>query len=196
MLVSISEAAALIGVATSTLRRWEARGAFCPSSRTAGGHRRYDTDHIAKTFFNVRAVSPKETMAYARVSSHDQKNDLERQKEKLQEFCEKNHFENVRILSDLGSGMNYKKKGLKELLRKICAGQVAKLILTHSDRLLRFGSELIFSLCEYFGTEVLLISETQDKTFEEQLSADLIAIISVFTAKLYGKRSHANRKAA
>ena len=76
----------------------------------------------------------------------------------------------------------------------ITNNQVERLVLTHKDRLLRFGSELVFSLCEIFGTEVVIINRTEDSTFEEDLANDVLEIITVFSARLYGSRSHKNRK--
>ena len=76
----------------------------------------------------------------------------------------------------------------------IVDSKVERLVLTHKDRLLRFGSELIFSLCEQFGTEVVIINRTEDSTFEEDLAQDVLEIITVFSARLYGARSHKNRK--
>ncbi len=84
--------------------------------------------------------------------------------------------------------------GLKRLIRLIVDSKVERLVLTHKDRLLRFGSELIFSLCEHFGTEVVIINRTEDSTFEEDLAQDVLEIITVFSARLYGSRSHKNRK--
>ncbi len=76
----------------------------------------------------------------------------------------------------------------------IVDSKVERLVLTHKDRLLRFGSELIFSLCEQFGTEVVIINRTEDSTFEEDLAPDVLEIITVFSARLYGSRNHKNRK--
>ncbi|NCR40953.1 MAG: recombinase family protein, partial [Microcystis aeruginosa W13-11] len=92
------------------------------------------------------------------------------------------------------SGLNYNKKGLKRLIRLIVDSKVERLVLTHKDRLLRFGRELIFSLCQQFGTEVVIINRTEDSTFEEDLAQDVLEIITVFSARLYGSRSHTNRK--
>lgn len=133
------------------------------------------------------------TVGYCRVSSHEQKKDLERQKEVVGLFCATNGWQ-VEIIDDLGSGLNYNKKGLKRLIRLIVDSKVERLVLTHKDRLLRFGSELIFSLCEHFGTEVVIINRTEDSTFEEDLAQDVLEIITVFSARLYGSRSHKNRK--
>lgn len=71
------------------------------------------------------------------------------------------------VVSDLGSRINYQKKGLVRLLRLICDGQVQRLVLTHKDRLLRFGAELVFRLCKIFATEVILINRSEETSFEE-----------------------------
>jgi predicted site-specific integrase-resolvase len=132
------------------------------------------------------------TVAYARVSSHDQKPDLERQAMVLEAYCAKQGW-SYELIKDLGSGMNYKKKGLIRLIKLICTYQVERLVLSHKDRLLRFGSELIFMLCEIYGTEVVIINRSEDSTFEEDLAQDVLEIITVFSARLYGSRSHKNK---
>lgn len=191
MRISIGQAAKELGVTRETLRRWEANGKITPE-RTPKGHRRYD---LAK----LRGIVPrnnsneKQTIAYARVSSHDQKEDLIRQAAVLESYCAA-HGWTYEILQDLGSGLNYEKKGLKKLIREICMGTVARLVVTHKDRLLRFGSELIFSLCEQFGTEVVILNSSQDSTFEDDLVQDVLEIITVFSARLYGARSRKNKK--
>ena len=185
--LSISEAAKLKGVSTSTLRRWETDGILIPE-RTANGHRRYDLNQLLGIKKELSF-----TIGYARVSSHDQKEDLARQVQVLELFSAQNGWQ-IEIISDLGSGLNYSKKGLKRLISLITNNQVERLILTHKDRLLRFGSELIFSLCEIFGTEVVIINRTEDASFEEDLANDVLEIITVFSARLYGSRSHKNRK--
>jgi putative resolvase len=127
------------------------------------------------------------------VSSHDQKDDLTRQVIVLESYCAK-HGWGFEIIQDLGSGMNYKNKGLIRLIKLITSYQVERLVLTHKDRLLRFGSDLTFTLCEQFGTEVIIINRSDDSTFEEDLASDVLEIIAVFSARLYGSRSHKNKK--
>ncbi|MFN4280443.1 IS607 family transposase [Thermosynechococcus sp.] len=185
--LSISQAAKLKGVSTQTLRRWEAEGKLIPE-RTAGGHRRYDLAQLMGTKSELSF-----TVGYARVSSHDQKEDLLRQVEVIELFCASNGWQ-VEIIQDIGSGLNYSKKGLKRLINLITDHRVERLVLTHKDRLLRFGSELIFSLCEIFGTEVVIINRTEDSFFEEDLAEDVLEIITVFSARLYGSRSHKNKQ--
>jgi putative resolvase len=182
-----SEATKLKGVSVSMLRRWESEGELIPE-RTTNGHRRYNISQLLGIKENLSY-----TVGYCRVSSHDQKKDLEHQKEVVELFCAQNGWQ-VEILDDLGSGLNYNKKGLKRLIRLIVDSKVERLVLTHKDRLLRFGSELVLSLCEHFGTEVVIINRMGDSKFEENLAQDVLEIITVFSARLYGSRSHKNRK--
>ena len=99
------------------------------------------------------------------------------------------------VIDDLGSGMNYRKKGLRKLIDLILSEKVGRLVLTHKDRLLRFGAELIFSLCEAKNVEVVIINNGDDvKTYEQELAEDVLEIITVFSARLYGSRSHKNKK--
>jgi len=135
----------------------------------------------------------RKTVAYARVSSHDQKADLERQKRVLKLYCA-SHGWAFDLIADLGSGMNHRKKGLKRLLDGIVEDEVGRLVLTHKDRLLRFGAELILSLCQARQVEVVIINQGEDTNFEEELASDVLEIVTVFSARLYGSRSHRNQK--
>lgn len=184
--LTIAEAAKLKGVSASTLRRWEAEGKLIPE-RTANGHRRYDLAHL----MGLKSDGAL-TVAYARVSSHDQKDDLDRQKQVLELFCA-SHGWPFQIIDDVGSGVNCSKRGLHRLIRTIADNQVERLVLTHKDRLLRFGSELILTLCEHFGTEVVIINRTEDASCDEDLAKDMLEIITVFSARLYGSRNPKNK---
>jgi predicted site-specific integrase-resolvase len=190
-LLSIGAAAKALGVSTSTLRRWETAGRLIPI-RTEGGQRRYDLAALRPGQIHG-ATMPRRTVAYARVSSHDQRGDLERQKQVLELFCAAQGWP-FDIIADLGSGMNYHKKGLRRLLDEIVAGDIGRLVLTHKDRLLRFGTELVFALCEARNVEVLIINPGADTTFEEDLASDVLEIITDFSARLYGSRSQRNQK--
>ena len=192
-LVSIGKASKILGVSIITLRRWDEDGRLV-SIKTEGGHRRYDISKINPELVHRHDFQDsRKTVAYARVSSHEQKDDLERQKQVLEMFCSKNGW-SFEIISDLGSGMNYYKKGLKKLLDAILGDSVGRLVLTHKDRLLRFGAELVFSICEAKGVEVVIINKGEDTTFEEDLASDVLEIINVFSARLYGSRSRKNKK--
>lgn len=191
-LITISKAAKLLGVSISTLRRWEKEGKISSENRHTGGHRRYDPTKLQPETFRLSSDCLK-TIAYARVSSRDQKKDLERQKELLELYCASQGW-TYEIMSDLGSGMNYYKKGLTRLLSDILAGKINRLVITHKDRLLRFGAELVFAICEAKEVEVVILNKGEEGKFEEELAKDVLEIITVFSARLYGNRSRKNQK--
>ena len=192
-LVPIHEAAEALGVSAQTLRRWEREGRLLPDERTAGGRRRYDLARLKPEKFRSQAEAVRKTVAYARVSSHDQKDDLERQKQVLELYCARQGW-TFEVIADLGSGMNYHKKGLKKLLEAIIEGQVGRLVIAHKVGLLRFGAELVFAICEAKNVEVVILNQGEDTTFEEDLAKDVLEIITVFSARLYGSRSRKNQK--
>lgn len=174
-LVSIAQAARFYGVSVVTLRRWEREGRLIPHSRTLGNHRRY----------RLRC-NEKLKIGYARVSSHDQKSDLVTQVTFLKPHCD-------RVLEDLGSGLNCKKPRLRQLISLLLSQSVSELHLTHSDRLLRFGHELVYQLCKWSGCKVVIHNESEVISFEHELCKDVITLMTVFSARLYGKRSHKNK---
>lgn len=190
-LYTISEASKYLGVSVSTLRRWEREGKITPE-RTQGNQRRYLISLLAPNVGKQESQNPL-TIAYARVSSHDQRLDLERQKRLLEMYCASKGW-TFEIVSDLGSGMNYNKKGLKSLINSILIGEIERLVITHKDRLLRFGAELIFSICAMKNVEVIIVNQGDEPTFEEELAKDILEIITVFSARLYGSRSSKNKK--
>jgi putative resolvase len=179
----------MMGVTVQTLRRWDSTGQLRPDHISAGGTRYYDLDKL-------RGHKKQEcdlTIAYARVSSRDQKADLKRQAQLLETYCISKGW-TFEVIQDLGSGMNYRKRGLKRLLDLILNCQMHRLVLTHKDRLLRFGAELVFALCEARQVEVVIINQGEEVSFEEELAQDVLEIITVFSARLYGSRSHKNKK--
>jgi excisionase family DNA binding protein len=190
--VGIGEAAEVLGVSITTLRRWEAEGRLI-AEHTPGGHRRYDLAKLRPEQYRVSREGDRKTIAYARVLSHDQKDDLERQKQGLELYCARQGW-TFEVVADLGSGMNDNKKGLKTLLSQIIDGSVGRLVISHKDRLLRFGAELVLAICEAKNVEVVIINQGEDTTFEEDLAKDVLEIITVFSARLYGLRSQKNQK--
>lgn len=194
-LLTIGEAAKVLGVTTTTLRNWDKNGLLRPDELTRGGNRRYKLESLKSINPDLKyKADDLKTIAYARVSSHDQKEDLARQVGVLESYCSKHGFQ-YEVIQDLGSGMNYYKKGLTRLLNLILDGQVRRLVLTHKDRLLRFGAELVFAICEAKEVEVIIINKGEENVrFEEELAKDVLEIITVFSARLYGSRSNKNKK--
>ena len=187
--VKIGEAAKILGVTPQTLRRWEREGSLVSDRKTEGNTRYYNVDML----LNTRIAETDLTIGYARVSSHDQKKDLQGQQAALCAYCAARGW-TFEVIADLGSGMNYRKKGLKRLIDLILERKMKRLVLTHKDRLLRFGAELIFALCEARQIEVVMINQGEDLSFEEELAQDVLEIITVFSARLYGSRSRKNQK--
>ena len=126
--IKIGEAAKVLGISAQTLRRWEREGELLPDRKSEGGTRYYDLDKL----LGLNHIETDLTIAYARVSSHDQKEDLKRQAERLETYCLV-HGWNFEVIQDLGSGMNYRKRGLKRLLDLIINRQIKRLVLTHKD---------------------------------------------------------------
>lgn len=187
-LVKIGEAAALIGSTPDTLRKWEKIGELLPARKTKAGTRYYSTADLLGL-----NSSDAPTICYARVSSHDQKSDLDRQQEVLEAYCAAKGWR-TQTIRDLGSGMNYNKKGLRALLEMILRRQMKRLVLTHKDRLLRFGAELVFALCDLQGIEIVIIHQGDRPSIEEELVQDVLELVTVFSARLYGERSHKAKK--
>lgn len=194
-LLSIGQASKLLGVTIQTLRNWDKNGLLKPDELTKGGERRYKLETLKNINKNIVYNQDKlRTIAYARVSSSDQKDDLIRQVEVLEMYCSKAGFQ-YEVIQDLGSGMNYYKKGLTKLLNLILEGEIKRLVITHKDRLLRFGAELVFAICEAKEVEVIIINKGEENIkFEEELAKDVLEIITVFSARLYGSRSDKNKE--
>lgn len=192
MKLTIRGAAKELGVSTDTLRRWDKSGKLV-ADRTVAGHHRYDLDQLLRIQNKKQLPSARITICYARVSTSEQKADLQRQVNLLQSFCEAKGWQ-PQVIQDLGSGLNYNKRGLRELIKLVLAGSVERIVVSHKDRLLRFGAEIIFQICEAFNTQVIIITRNDEKiAFEEELAQDVLEIITVFSAKLYGSRSKKNK---
>jgi excisionase family DNA binding protein len=191
--LSIGKAAKFLGLSISTLRRWEISGKLASHFRTFGEHRRYKTSTLLNLSNNTQ-IDERKVIAYARVSTHKQKADLENQKQFLNNYCLEQKFAKFEVVSDLGSGLNFKKKGLNKIIEWIVLREIKTIVLTYKDRLLRFGNEIIFKLCRVFDVKVIILNDNEVKSSEQEFSEDLCEIITVFSARLYGKRSHVNRK--
>ena len=177
-MVKIGAASEALGVSPQTLRKWEETGELLPARKSKSGTRYY----LMSDLLEVGDQSAP-TICYARVSTSRQKADLVRQRESLEAYCAAKGWRSETI-SDIGSGVNCRKKGLQDLL-----GRMKRLVITHKDRLLRFGSELVFTLCELQGIEIVIIHRGEQPSFEEELTNDVLEIITAFSARLYGARS-------
>ena len=188
---SIHEFSKIIGVSAQTLQNWDNNGKLHPHHTTASGYRYYSEEQLNQVM-NVKPNNKRITIGYCRVSSHKQKDDLERQIENVRIYltAKGQPFE---IISDIGSGINYKKKGLQELMKRISQNQVDKVVVLYKDRLLRFGFELVEYIASLYNCEIEIIDHTE-KSEQQELVEDLVQIITVVSCKLQGKRANKAKK--
>lgn len=189
-LISIGKFAKMMGVTVTTLRRMHESGELVPAHISRGGTRYYSVNQI-KCFENTENKS-KMVIGYCRVSTPSQKNDLETQISNVKAYMYAKGY-NFEIISDVGSGINYKKKGLQELIKKINNQEVSRIIILYKDRLVGFGYELIEYLCELNNVSIEVIDNTE-LSKEQELTDDLIQIITVFANRLYGQRSKKTKR--
>ena len=141
--------------------------------------------------------SPKVSVLYARVSSNDQKKngDLNRQINKLVNYCLENGITSYEVYSDVGSGLNSNRQGLGKLLHSVMYGNVDNIYITYKDRLTRFGFEYLETLCNYFGVNIITIEDISPKSEQEELVDDMMSLLASFSGKLYGMKSNKKKKA-
>ena len=176
----------LLGVTAQTLRNWDKEGKLKPAYTKSNGYRYYSEDSILSYTQERKTKKDLHVIGYARVSSKKQSDDLERQVDNLRTYIE-SKYSSYEIITDIGSGINYKKPGLKKLIDLVNKKQVDIIVVLYKDRLLRFGFELVeyFSKINNVSIEVL---DRVNKTQDEELVEDLIQIITVFSCRLQGKR--------
>ncbi|MDB0439464.1 IS607 family transposase [Clostridioides difficile] len=189
-LMSIGKFAKKVGVHPRTLRRMEADGRLKPYYVSEGGTRYYSTEQLRE--FNQKSELKRIVVGYCRVSTPSQKDDLETQVENLKTYMYAKGYE-FEIIKDVGSGINYKKKGLQQLIDKINNREVSKIVILYKDRLVQFGFELIEYLCEINSVEIEIVDHSE-KSKEEELTDDLVQIITVFANRLYGSRSKKTKR--
>ncbi len=170
--VTPRKASEYLGVSISTLRRWDSEGKI-KSIRTPGGQRRFCIEEY-------EAANQKPVVLYARVSTHSQKDDLERQ---IKFLCSK-HPEGE-LVQEIGSGLNFKRRKLLSILERIYKGNIGKLVVGNEDRLVRFGFPLIEWLCKQGECELVVLNEPKLSP-EQELVEDILSILHCFSSRLYG----------
>lgn len=183
---SAKEVTRLLGVTAQTLRNWDKQNKLKPSYTKSNGYRYYSEDSILSYTQERKTKKDIHVIGYARVSSKKLVDDLDRQIDNLKKYIS-NKYASFEIISDVGSGINYKKPGLLKLIDKINKKEVDLIIVLYKDRLLRFGFELIeyFAFINNVKIEVL---DKIDKEEEQELVEDLVQIITVYAYKLQGRR--------
>ena len=188
-LLTPQQASKLVNVTKQTLVNWENAG-LIKCTRTKGGHRRYlKADIIIKFSDQHNIKEPKRSICYCRVSTPNQRADLNTQ----EEFFRRN-FPNHEIIRDIGSGLNFKRKGLNSILDAAIKGDIEEIVVTHKDRLCRFGFELIERFITQSSDGKIVVLDQKKTSPQEELVNDLISIITVFSSRLHGLRSHSLKK--
>lgn len=187
---SIAETSKLLNVTAQTLRNWDKNGKLKPHHTTDSGYRYYSQEQLNR-ILGVKDTTRK-VIGYCRVSSNKQKDDLNRQVENMRTYllAQGRPFE---IIMDIGSGINYKRKGLRELIKLITQNEVDKVVVLYKDRLVRFGYELIEYIATLYNCDIEVV-DTSKKTEQQELVEDMIQIITVFSCKLQGKRANKAKK--
>lgn len=196
-LYSISKTADILGVSQKTLRVWDKQNKLIPVL-TSGGHRRYKESDI-NAFIGIDPSSNdnKEIcVIYARVSSQKQKisGDLDRQSQRLSEYCAKHNLYVEHIIKDVGSGLNDKRIGFNRLINLVITSKVNKVIVEHKDRLTRFQFNFIKKIFKTFGVDIIVIDDKDEISDIEELTRDMMSLLACFSEKYYEKRSLERRR--
>ena len=197
MYLRIGQAAKLLGVSPTTMRRWEEEGYLMPALRTKGNHRRYTYKQVIqaqgrkstpKTETETEiAARPDPVVIYARVSAPKQKEDLQRQIESLKAYAHTKGWEVRKVYSDIGSGINDQRKYFLKMITDLPAIQPTRILCTYKDRIARFGIAALEEISKFFGTVILPI-ETKTSGEQEELVHAILAILYSFSGKLYRRR--------
>jgi predicted site-specific integrase-resolvase len=182
------EASRILNITQRSLINWSLQGKI-DCIRTKGNHRRFLLSSIIPlttrdVLEKQKHISPKRNICYCRVSTFSQKDDLQRQVEFF-----RIKYPKYEIIKDIGSGINFKRKGFKTILDEAIKGNIGEVVVTHKDRLCRFGFELIEGIINQHSNGKVLVLNQKETSPNEELANDLISIITVFSSRLYGLRS-------
>ena len=185
-LLRMNEVSEITGLAQSTLRLMHRKGELVPAKISSGGTRYYSDEQI-KEYMGIETVSKRIVIGYARVSSRKQEDDLSKQIENLKTYMFAKGY-SFEMITDIGSSVNYSRNGLTKLLERIHNGEVSKVVVLYKDRLVRFGFELLETVCKLNDCEIEIVDNTP-KINEDELLNDLVKVVNVFGSELRGKQS-------
>jgi putative resolvase len=182
-----------LGISYSTLSRWVREGRI-KAIRTAGGVFRIPESEVRRIAEGLPVSREVRAIIYARVSSADQKSDLERQIQYLMQYCSSKGYRVVDVLSDIASGLKTDRRGLLKLFDYVVNRQVDVVVVTYRDRLTRFGFEYLERFFKQYGVRIEVAFGEEPRDAYQELVEDLIEIVTSFAGKLYGMRSHKKKK--
>lgn len=191
VLMSIGKFAKELGVTPEHVRTMHRTGEVIPARISEKGTRYYSEEQLRELKNSRTPQREEKVVAYCRVSTKYQKDELEKQVENVKSYMYAKGY-SFEVITDIGSGINYKNKGLQELVTLINSNQVTKVVILRKDRLVGFGFELIQLLCDLHGVSIEIV-DNSERSNDEELTDDLIEIITVFANKLYGSRSKKTR---
>ena len=187
VLMSIGKFAKELGVTPEHVRTMHRTGEVIPARISEKGTRYYSDEQLKELKNNLSSQREEKVVAYCRVSTKSQKDDLEKQVENVKSYMYAKGY-SFEVITDIGSGINYKNKGLQQLISLIDSNQVTKLVILYKDRLVRFGFELIQLLCDLHDVKIEII-DNSERSKEEELTSDLIQVVTMFANRLYGSKS-------
>lgn len=185
--MSIGKFAKELGVTPEHVRTMHRTGEVIPARISEKGTRYYSDEQLKELKNNLSSQREEKVVAYCRVSTKSQKDDLEKQVENVKSYMYAKGY-SFEVITDIGSGINYKNKGLQQLISLIDSNQVTKLVILYKDRLVRFGFELIQLLCDLHDVKIEII-DNSERSKEEELTSDLIQVVTMFANRLYGSKS-------
>ena len=183
--------AELLGVSVKTLQRWD-RDGILKANRTPTDRRYYTYDQYLQ-FKGIQTENDiRDTVIYARVSTRNQKDDLQNQVEFLKQFCNAKGIIVNQCIEDFGSGLNYNRKKWNKLLDEVMENKIKAIVISNKDRFIRFGYDWFEKFCEKFNTKIIIVNN-ETLSPNEELVQDIISILHVFSCRLYGLRKYKNQ---
>ena len=185
----------MLGVTTKTIRNWDRDGKI-KVIRSPSNYRMVSMDEVARLQGVLPSKACKEkTLIYARCSTEKQRENLERQIERLENWCNERD-KNYELYYEIGSGLNGSRRQVKKLIKRMSQGDVKELVIEYKDRLTRFGFDYFSEFCEAFGVELICLEEQVSKAFEQEMTDDIIGLITSYSARMYGRRGGQKDKKA
>ena len=180
--------AELIGVSVKTLQRWDREG-ILEANRTPTDRRYYTYDQYLQ-FKGIKTQNDiRQVVIYARVSTKNQKDDLQNQVSFLRQFCNARGIIVDQCMEEYGSGLNYNRKKWNKLLDEVMEQKIKTIIITHKDRFIRFGYDWFEKFCMKFHTTIVIVNN-EELSPQEELVQDIVSILPVFSSRLYGLRKY------